>query len=103
MNFESDLQEAVLTAPPERPSSRRHSRLRNRLLLLFAVWALCFLAFVSATVNLTWRLEDRAAAIRQLGHLNQEIYRLSALSAQQAPQAALMQQWSKIEKLQRQE
>ncbi|UJF25227.1 histidine kinase [Suttonella sp. R2A3] len=57
--------------------------LSYKLLSTIFIWALCILVFVSQTVLITWRLEDRGVVINQMGNLNKQIYRLLLTSSRE--------------------
>lgn len=64
------------------PQNALRRSLSARLLTAILLWAGGLLLFVSMTVVATWRLEERAGAIRQAGRLNDQIHRLTMAAAQ---------------------
>lgn len=71
--------------PPQQALRRS---LSARLLTAILLWAGGLLLFVSMTVVATWRLEERAGAIRQAGRMNDQVHRLT-LAAVQNPGSPL--------------
>ena len=70
------------------PQNALRRSLSARLLTAILLWAGGLLLFVSMTVVATWRLEERAGAIRQAGRLNDQVHRLT-MAAVQHPGAPL--------------
>lgn len=70
------------------PQNALRRSLSARLLTAILLWAGGLLLFVSMTVVATWRLEERAGAIRQAGRLNDQVHRLT-MAAVQNPGAPL--------------
>ena len=70
------------------PQNALRRSLSARLLTAILLWAGGLLLFVSMTVVATWRLEERAGAIRQAGRLNDQVHRLT-MAAVQYPGAPL--------------
>lgn len=70
------------------PQNALRRSLSARLLTAILLWAGSLLLFVSMTVVATWRLEERAGAIRQAGRLNDQVHRL-IMAAVQHPGAPL--------------
>lgn len=70
------------------PQNALRRSLSARLLTAILLWAVGLLLFVSMTVVATWRLEERAGAIRQAGRLNDQVHRLT-MAAVQNPGAPL--------------
>ena len=64
------------------PQNALRRSLSVRLLTAILLWAGGLLLFVSMTVVATWRLEERAGAIRQAGRLNDQVHRLTMAAAQ---------------------
>lgn len=64
------------------PQNALRRSLSARLLTAILLWAGGLLLFVSMTVVATWRLEERAGAIRQAGRLNDQVHRLTMAAAQ---------------------
>lgn len=64
------------------PQNALRRSLSARLLTAILLWAGGLLLFVSMTVVATWRLEERAGAIRQAGWLNDQVHRLTMAAAQ---------------------
>lgn len=80
-------QQALLT---HYPGPEKFVSLGHKLLLGIALWVVCILSFVSITVSITWRLEDRGVEINQLGQLNKQIFRLVATAAAVRPDTESM-------------
>ena len=70
------------------PQNALRRSLSARLLTAILLWAGGLLLFVSMTVVATWRLEERAGAIRQAGRMNDQVHRLT-MAAVQYPGAPL--------------
>ena len=70
------------------PQNALRRSLSARLLTAILLWAGGLLLFVSMTVVATWRLEERAGAIRQAGRMNDQVHRLT-MAAVQHPGAPL--------------
>ena len=70
------------------PQNALRRSLSARLLTAILLWAGGLLLFVSMTVVATWRLEERAGAVRQAGRLNDQVHRLT-MAAVQYPGAPL--------------
>ncbi|WP_314254016.1 ATP-binding protein [Eikenella halliae] len=70
------------------PQNALRRSLSARLLTAILLWAGGLLLFVSMTVVATWRLEERAGAIRQAGRLNDQVHRLT-MAVVQHPGAPL--------------
>ena len=70
------------------PQNALRRSLSARLLTAILLWAGGLLLFVSMTVVATWRLEERAGAIRQAGRLNDQVHGLT-MAAVQHPGAPL--------------
>lgn len=70
------------------PQNALRRSLSARLLTAILLWAGGLLLFVSMTVVATWRLEERAGAIRQAGRLNDQVHRLT-MAVVQHPGASL--------------
>ncbi|MFC2353462.1 histidine kinase [Eikenella halliae] len=64
------------------PQNALRRSLSARLLTAILLWAGGLLLFVSMTVVATWRLEERAGAIRQAGRLNDQVHRLTMAAVQ---------------------
>ncbi|OFK89219.1 MULTISPECIES: ATP-binding protein [unclassified Eikenella] len=64
------------------PQNALRRSLSARLLTAILLWAVGLLLFVSMTVVATWRLEERAGAIRQAGRLNDQVHRLTLAAVQ---------------------
>lgn len=56
--------------------------LTRKLLTAIVVWVMLFFGFISLTGVITWRLEERAMVIYQVGVLNNQISRLAVSSTQ---------------------
>ena len=64
------------------PQNALRRSLSARLLTAILLWAGGLLLFVSMTVVATWRLEERAGAIRQAGRMNDQVHRLTMAAVQ---------------------